>query len=111
LAENGGPTQTHAFLFDSPAIDNGNLAACPGTDQRGVNRPQGDGCDIVTRDLINTLFKTTGSLSGSPIFVYLPNTLSPILSAWSLIRSSRRKVSVYMTSAFGLHDPVSRRWI
>ena len=59
LAENGGPTQTHALLSGSPAIDagpptDGDPIACPppATDQRGVERPQdGDAngtaaCDI-----------------------------------------------------------------
>jgi len=46
LGDNGGLTQTHALQSDSIAIDNGNLAACPETDQRGVTRPQGEGCDI-----------------------------------------------------------------
>ena len=44
LADNGGPTQTHALLSGSPAIDAGDDGACPGTDQRGVTRPQ-DGDD------------------------------------------------------------------
>ena len=46
LANNGGPTWTHALLAGSPAIDAGNDATCPATDQRGVNRPQGTHCDI-----------------------------------------------------------------
>ena len=46
LAANGGPTRTHAFLSTSPAIDQGASAACPVTDQRGVDRPVGAGCDI-----------------------------------------------------------------
>jgi CSLREA domain-containing protein len=46
LADNGGPTQTHALLSDSPAIDAASSADCPATDQRGVTRPQGAGCDI-----------------------------------------------------------------
>ena len=59
LADNGGPTPTHALLPGSPAIDAGNPTACfalDGTpllvDQRGVFRPldgDGDGtarCDI-----------------------------------------------------------------
>lgn len=45
LADNGGPTQTHALLSDSPAIDAANGALCPATDQRGTARPQGAGCD------------------------------------------------------------------
>ncbi len=39
LADNGGPTFTHALLPNSPAIDTGNNAVCPATDQRGVTRP------------------------------------------------------------------------
>ena len=46
LANNGGPTWTHALLTGSPAIDAGNNAACPAADQRGVARPQGAQCDI-----------------------------------------------------------------
>ena len=46
LANNGGPTLTHALLPGSPAIDAGDDAACPATDQRGVPRPQGPHCDI-----------------------------------------------------------------
>ncbi|MDP9383237.1 MAG: hypothetical protein M3Q29_24460 [Chloroflexota bacterium] len=59
LANNSGPTMTHALLPGSPAIDAGNPAApgnggstCRASDQRGVPRPQdgsGDGnarCDI-----------------------------------------------------------------
>jgi predicted outer membrane repeat protein len=46
LADNGGYTQTHALLTGSSAIDTGNAAVCPASDQRGVARPQGAGCDI-----------------------------------------------------------------
>ncbi len=44
LANNGGPTLTHAPLPGSPAIDHGDNADLPATDQRGVARPRdGDG--------------------------------------------------------------------
>jgi beta-glucanase (GH16 family) len=46
LADNGGPTQTHALEAGSPAIDAADNAICPATDQRGVARPQGAGCDV-----------------------------------------------------------------
>jgi len=48
LADNGGPTMTHALVPGSPAIDAipGADPECNGTDQRGVARPQGAGCDI-----------------------------------------------------------------
>lgn len=46
LANNGGPTPTHALLAGSPAINAGDNAGCPATDQRGVARPQEQICDI-----------------------------------------------------------------
>jgi hypothetical protein len=46
LADNGGPTQTHALLSGSPAIHAANNTGCPGEDQRNVTRPQGPACDI-----------------------------------------------------------------
>jgi beta-glucanase (GH16 family) len=45
LGDNGGPTLTHALGAGSPAIDAAVAGACPATDQRGVTRPQGAGCD------------------------------------------------------------------
>jgi hypothetical protein len=38
LQDNGGPTWTHALLNGSPAIDAGNNAGLPATDQRGYPR-------------------------------------------------------------------------
>jgi CSLREA domain-containing protein len=52
LTYHGGPTDTHLPAAGSPAIDTGDDAACPATDQRGAARPSdGDGdtfahCDI-----------------------------------------------------------------
>jgi CSLREA domain-containing protein len=50
LADNGGPTLTHALLPQSPALNAGSCTALDGTpiteDQRGEPRPQGEGCDI-----------------------------------------------------------------
>jgi len=45
LANNGGPTRTHALLLGSPAIDAGSL--CTETiDQRYVTRDKGLSCDV-----------------------------------------------------------------
>jgi CSLREA domain-containing protein len=62
LADNGGSTQTHALLMGSTAIDAGNLAACPATDQRGVTRPKGSGCDIGAFEF----FPAAADLTGAP---------------------------------------------
>ncbi len=43
-ADNGGATHTVALLYGSSAIDGG--SGCAPTDQRGVTRPQGSGCDM-----------------------------------------------------------------
>ena len=46
LQDNGGPTPTMALLPGSPAIDAGDTAAAPQTDQRGIVRPVGPAADI-----------------------------------------------------------------
>jgi hypothetical protein len=53
LANNGGPTQTHALLTGSVALDSASPAppgsggnSCERTDQRGVLRPQNGRCDM-----------------------------------------------------------------
>jgi hypothetical protein len=47
LQDNGGPTKTIALQPNSPAVDLVGQEACPppATDERGVERPQGDACD------------------------------------------------------------------
>ncbi len=52
LAANGGPTLTHAPSVGSPAVDAADSATCPATDQRGVARPQGLGCDVGSVELV-----------------------------------------------------------
>jgi hypothetical protein len=52
LGDYGGFTQTIPLLPGSSAINTGNDAACPATDQRGVSRPQGSHCDIGAFELI-----------------------------------------------------------
>jgi CSLREA domain-containing protein len=48
LADNGGPTQTHALLSGSPAQEKSvcsQVDPCPPVDQRGIDRPQFAGVD------------------------------------------------------------------
>ena len=69
LQDNGGPTETHALLPGSPAIDQAPVADCTLTaDQRGVARPQGVACDI-----------------GAFEVVQVPGVDLPSLSEWALI--------------------------
>lgn len=79
LANNGGPTQTHALLAGSPATDRGtciyhdpatNQDATLATDQRGVARPQGAACDIGAYEAqaitlaVTGVSPATGSITG-----------------------------------------------
>ncbi len=66
LAGNGGPNLTHALLGGSPAIDAGNNALCPATDQRGVARPFHGICDIGAYELTDTTPPET-TITGTPI--------------------------------------------
>ena len=57
LASNGGPTQTMALAPGSPALDviSPSVTGCSGgTDQRGIARPQGPGCDVGAYELVVT---------------------------------------------------------
>ena len=50
LADNGGPTPTHALITGSPALGKG--AGCAKADQRGVPRTAGGACDIGAYELV-----------------------------------------------------------
>jgi hypothetical protein len=63
LRDNGGPTETHALLAGSPAVDAADDGVCTGPDtqgldQRGVGRPDGEPfgigrCDIGAVELVD----------------------------------------------------------
>ena len=68
LQDNGGLTQTMALGVGSSAIDaGGKNSTCAASDQRGVTRPQGSGCDIgayevVNASLVNSVLPTSRSV-------------------------------------------------
>ncbi len=71
LAANGGPTKTHALVANSPALNAGDPATCPATDQRGIGRPSGGGCDSGAYELVSDIILTvqttgTGTVIASP---------------------------------------------
>ena len=76
LADNGGPTWTHALLYDSPAVDAGAPSGFPSYDQRGLPRPRdgdNDGtftCDMGAYELtaLCIIDVTPTSASFSPVF-------------------------------------------
>ena len=76
LANNGGPTATHALLVGSPAIDAGNPSGCKDnnnanltTDQRGYARLAGVACDVGAYEYGSALAKQNQTIS----FAALPN--------------------------------------
>jgi len=76
LAANGGPTPTMLPAAGSPVLDAIPPAACRasdegvgGTDQRGITRPQGTGCDIGAVEVAvqaPTTTTTTTTVPGTP---------------------------------------------
>lgn len=71
LANNGGPTRTHALQIGSPAAEGGSPAppgsggnACAVSDQRGLLRPLGTTCDIGAFERSGT-FSVRGSTPNS----------------------------------------------
>jgi hypothetical protein len=57
LQDNGGSTDTLALEATSPAVDAipSGAPGCSGTDQRGIARPQGTGCDIGAYELFQPI--------------------------------------------------------
>ena len=89
LADNGGPTKTHALQSGSPAIDAGNPAtpgtggnACDSDDQRGTTRPQGSACDIGAYELVSAA--AVPGLTGWGLIALA--SLLAIVFAWRLRR-------------------------
>ncbi len=68
LADNGGPTQTHALMPTSIAIDSGGAATCPATDQRGEQRDVN--CDVGAFEFIdNTGFFVIPLKNGKTVVI------------------------------------------
>ena len=71
LGNNGGQTDTRALPPSSPAVDAGESFACDDSeDQRGVLRPQGDGCDIGAYEASFAPLERRGRIAGHPVDVY-----------------------------------------
>lgn len=117
LQDNGGPTETHALMVDSPAIDAGLDSACPATDQRGLPRDDGE-CDIGSFEVYGGGPSPSigGSVTGmSPILVACHN-LTSFQSHYVLVPPSERQWScnsegfsaevddIVYQSVFGLAD-------
>jgi len=90
LGNNGGPTQTHALLPGSPAIDAGNNSGATATDQRGATRIVGGAIDIGAYESagfsltpINNFVQITDNSSHKPVYLSgVKVTFSP-LTSWA----------------------------
>ena len=71
LADNGGPTLTQALQAGSPALNTGGNA-CEASDQRGITRPQGSGCEIGAYEAPSTVAAAPVLNSLSPTSVLAP---------------------------------------
>jgi hypothetical protein len=72
LQDNGGPTETHDLLPGSPAIDAGSMdCPPPDTDQRGVARPQGAGCDIGAVEYVPEPHHAATMIAGAALLALL----------------------------------------
>jgi expansin (peptidoglycan-binding protein) len=122
LQNNGGPTLTHALLWGSPAIDAGDDAQCPETDQRGVLRPQdgdNDGwavCDIgsyeVERSQVSpNLVGISGSLEGMVDRTYtFTATVEPVSTTLWLTYTWQASGQLPVTHTNERTDTVSYTW-
>ncbi len=106
LADNGGTTRTMALLPGSPAIDHGNDAFCPVSDQRGMPRPMGFSCDagayevtqpsliILDEALLHASVSTGGNiiLNRDGVFVL---TRSLVISRDTVLDGSAYNVAIH----------------
>jgi hypothetical protein len=92
LQDSGGPAlpggahlQTLAPLRGSPAIGGGLAAVCPGTDERGIARPLGAGCDIGAFEVTPPSVSTGATLDAQPAVADVSGSVVPgdVATAWS----------------------------
>jgi hypothetical protein len=72
LADNGGPTLTHALQPGSSALDAADASLCPATDQRGGARPAGAGCDIGAFEAGASVQSAAAAIAAEAAPLFLP---------------------------------------
>jgi hypothetical protein len=99
LADNGGPTETHALLPESLGVD-AVTEGCPTTDQRGVSRPLGARCDVGAYEIDPGLPAPPVPLEGAG----LPTMVTP---GMDLPRASMAEDSLCWTGPGSVYEVVS----
>ncbi len=93
LADNGGPTQTHALLTGSPAIDAGDNASCESIDQRDFLRTDGF-CDI-------------GAFEVDAVDLNAFDPVTLVNNRWSMVGLSKASPSKTVEAIFASTTPSS----
>ncbi len=83
LGEHGGLSPTLMPLAGSPAIDAGDPATCPTSDQRGVARPQAGGCDVGAVEVAPPAVTTGAASAVGDSAATVSGTVTPQFSATS----------------------------
>jgi hypothetical protein len=93
LQDNGGPAlpsgahpQTLAPLRGSPAIGGALTPVCPTTDERGIPRPQGTGCDIGAFEVTPPAVTTGAAVDAQPTRAEVSGSVIPgdAAASWSV---------------------------
>ncbi len=100
LADNGGPTKTQAVGPGSPAFDAVPPAACSPTDQRGVSRPQGAGCEAGAYEFAPPSVVTGQATATSASTATLEGAVTPNA------RTTSYHFEIGTTTAYGRSTPV-----
>ena len=108
LADNGGPTLTHALLTGSPAIDAGNNSGGEPVDQRGGRRPTDDTADVGAFEIqdnrlsIGDVTQVEGA-GGTTSFVFTvlleAATAEPITVDFSTVQDTARAGEDFLTTS------------
>lgn len=88
LGDYGGPTPTVPLLAGSPAIDGGNTATAPATDQRGRARPYGAAADI-------------GAFESSPPY-FIGGQISGLMSVLAAVTIGSSNTVTTCSGSYGL---------
>jgi hypothetical protein len=99
LADNGGPTRTQKVGPGSPAFDAVPAAACSQTDQRGVSRPQGAGCEAGAYEFAPPSVTTGQAVRTSASTATLQGAVTPNARATSY------RFELGTTTAYGRSTP------